>query len=136
MINSSLTDLLKCIERVQERQPAIIHLTGSRADDFGLSSDYSASSPSQPGTDCKLKRCRIVGRPCGQFQGCSISLMWWSRVPIIRLSSAFPTIMDDRHARDASMPLTLDGLTKQPGRSTSSATISSMSSSPNVTFLL
>ena len=48
-------------------------------------------------------RWRMVGRPCGQFQGCSTSTRRRTMRFMVRCSSASPIITDDRHARDANM---------------------------------
>ena len=60
----------------------------------------------------RLTRCRMVGRPWGQFQGCSSSLMWLTTVRICCALSAVPIMMDFLHARDANIIRTREGLKK------------------------
>ena len=71
---------------------------------------WSLLLPPLPPTVFKLIRCRIVGLPWGQFQGCSIADMCSSILLISAMLSAVPTIMLVRHALDAYMARTLLGL--------------------------
>ena len=52
-------------------------------------------------------RCLMVGRPCGQFQGLSISPMCRTTVSILFIFNVLPTMMLDRQARMASIRRTL-----------------------------
>lgn len=79
----------------------------------------------------KLIRCLMVGRPCGQFHGCSISPIWQTSLHIWGIVSAVPIMMLLRHALEANMALTRDGRHMTPGASESMNIISSMSSRPN-----
>ena len=54
-----------------------------------------------------LQRCRIVGRPWGQFQGARRSARWLRIFAMIGLSRAVPTMTLDLHARMASIARTL-----------------------------
>ena len=51
------------------------------------------------GSELNLQRCLIVGRPWGQFQGWCKPDRPRSILVISPLSSARPTMMDERHAR-------------------------------------
>jgi len=56
-------------------------------------------------------RCRIVGRPCGQFHGACSSLTLSSTRRMVFASSALPIMMLERHARMASIARTRVGRT-------------------------
>ena len=72
----------------------------------------------ESGRASRLTKCLIVGRPCGQFQGCSISLMWLTSFLIWCVFSAVPIMMDFLHARDAIIIRTRDGLRGQTNKLT------------------
>ena len=76
---------------------------------------------------CRLARWRSVGRPCGQFQGCSRFASCRTRAVIFGASSGVPIIVAERQARMASMTRILGSLQAQPSgvsamRATSSCT--------------
>ncbi len=54
-----------------------------------------------------MARWRMVGRPCGQFQGDSRVDRFCRTFPIMLLLRCLPIMMDDRHARIANMERTL-----------------------------
>lgn len=80
----------------------------------------------------------MVGRPCGQFQGCSIVAIFATTLSIWPLSKAFPIMIELRHARLANMARAFGNLTISPGL-LFSATIEASSwtsSTPNCVPLL
>ena len=87
-------------------------------------------------TMLKLTTCLIVGRPWGQFQGCSISPICPTTLLIWALVNAVPTIIDIRQALLANILRTFDGLKLTPGLSLSINISSSISGLPKLQFLL
>ena len=58
----------------------------------------------------RTNRCLIVGLPCGQFHGASRVSRLSRTLHIVLLSRVWPIMMEDRHALDANIALTLVGL--------------------------
>ena len=58
----------------------------------------------------RTNRCLIVGLPCGQFHGASRVSRLSRTLHIVLLSRVWPIMMEDRHAVDANIALTLVGL--------------------------
>lgn len=53
------------------------------------------------------QRCRMVGRPCGQFQGdCNVERLS-TTLRMVAMDRCFPIMMDDRQAREAIIARTL-----------------------------
>ena len=65
------------------------------------------------GSILRLIRCLMVGLPWGQFQGCSIFLMWQATSFFCVWLSEAPTLMVTRHAQLANIFLTLEGLHRE-----------------------
>ena len=57
----------------------------------------------------RTKRCLMVGRPCGQFQGASRPARLSTILYILFLSKVSPIMMEDLQALEANMALTLVG---------------------------
>lgn len=79
----------------------------------------ASSSGSNPAAARKLfdtsAKCRIVGRPCGQFQGCSIVAIFATTRAICPLSNAFPIMIELRQERLANIARAFGSLTISPG---------------------